>query len=147
VRRVISAASRSKMWLAALAQAAGLWATPSLAGTIEVNSGADTVAYDGGWTLREAVLSANADLELDDCTGASGFDTLIIEVAPLLSSNATIEISSGIMLQGANYPLLQPITGMGSHFLIDQAGTLELSDVRLTQFSKTAIVVQSGWAL
>ena len=124
-----------------------LLARPSHAGTIVVNSAADTVAYDGVCTLREAVISANADVDYADCTGASGFDTLIVNATPVLSSNEPIEISSGIMLQGGNYPLLRPIIGKYSQFVVDQTATLELSDIKLTQFTTTAITVNKAAGL
>lgn len=69
--------------LVALAVAALLLvaiARPALAvgSLITVNTPDDEITSDGDCSLREAVLAANIDVELDACPTGSGNDTIIV---------------------------------------------------------------------
>ena len=47
---------------------------------------AGTITVDGVCTLTDAILSANADADVGSCVGASGPDTLVLDVDVLLSA-------------------------------------------------------------
>ncbi len=85
----------------ALAVSHALLATNALAATITVTSTTDD---NIGCTLREAVVSANADLAAGGCQAGNGADTIVFD-ATLLPATITLQsnpitISSAVTVQG-----------------------------------------------
>jgi len=91
------------------------------AGTIVVDTLADTAADDGACSLREAIVAANTDTPsgatAGECPGGSGADEITFSVAgtitlaatpPVIASDLTIDGGGAITIDGAT--LYRPIT-------------------------------------
>ena len=55
---------------------------PTLAATITVDTTADTLAADGGCSLREAITAANGDVPAFDCPTGDGPDRIVFALPP-----------------------------------------------------------------
>ena len=60
--------------------------TNSYAATITVDTFADELTTNGNCTLREAVISANMDIQMDACTAGSGDDTIVLAAGTYILS-------------------------------------------------------------
>ena len=70
--------SRFETWSRMLVLVASLLAAPVGAAEIVVTSAMDVLNLDGRCSLREAVLSANTDTAINDCTAGSGADVILL---------------------------------------------------------------------
>jgi CSLREA domain-containing protein len=59
-----------------------LGAKPAHAKTITVTTTADDLTFNGNCTLREAVLAANFEYEIDACGSGSDNDTIVVPASP-----------------------------------------------------------------
>jgi len=83
--------------------------SPVVAAIIDVNSLADNeVAGNGLCTLREAILSANADADLSsgDCLAGLGDDAIVFSTGP-----GTIELDSGLPFVKTDMSINGPVAG------------------------------------
>ena len=115
-----------------------VWATPTLAATITVDSGDDNATGgDGACTLREAINNANGDSDTTsgDCAaGETGTDTIevsssidtitLASLFDVLSSPLTID-GNGVTIDG------NALKGTSGLFVVHSTASLSLSDTTL----------------
>ena len=109
------------------------------AGSIEVNSDADTVADDGLCTLREAITNANADSQLyataGECAAGNGTDTITFaaDYTITLVGSQLPPVTSAIIINGDSpaETIIQanalPNTATYRVFQVDAPGDLTLN--------------------
>ncbi|MBI2956861.1 MAG: hypothetical protein HYY26_06085, partial [Acidobacteria bacterium] len=117
-----------------------VWAPGARAGTINVNSTAQSPGGAGNCTLGEAIQAANTDSAVDGCSGATaGSDTIVLPAgkytltAPDNASNGLPIVTSDIILQGAGAATTTieraPMAAMSFRIFQVDAGSLTLNDV------------------
>ena len=118
------------------------------AATITVNTTADTVAVDGGCTLREAIANANAssDTTGGDCTAGTGSDTIAFGFPPGTPLPPVINVASTLSLVSSSISIDGPANTINGQIpiVIDGGGSVRVLSVKTPNGDPVAQVHLSG---
>lgn len=99
--------------------------------TVVVNTTADTAAFDGACSLREAIVAANGDTNYFDCAGSGGgYDRIEFALGggtPVINVVGVLpEITGPVEIDGgpSRVELRGPGTGLGLNILAGGSGSL-----------------------
>ena len=128
-----------------------LLAGPLSAALIFVDEDSDVVSNDNNCSLREAVIAANTNTAVDDCTagqssGSDGIFVLIGQTAQSITLSAPLVITDSVSITGSgvdNLVLLPSGSGYPA-FRVDVANAGEdfsLASLRIGGFSESAVEI------
>ncbi len=125
-----------------------IMSAPLSAALIFVDEASDAVVVDNNCSLREAVIAANANTTVDECTAgnSSGSDAIFVLTGQRISLNGPLVITDSVSITGPgidNLVLLPAGTGYPA-FRVDVANTGEdfsLTALRIGGFSESAVEI------
>lgn len=119
------------------------------AATITVDTTADDATINGNCTLREAIIAANTDTAVDNCSAGNGFDVIILPPGAYelalggsgedAAQTGDLDITEGLYLDGAGRATTT-IDGNG----LDRVFEVLASDVQIDAVTITGGGIASG---
>ncbi len=131
--------------VAAVAVCVGAWAVPasSLAAVIKPDTRHDDFTNNGNCTLREAVVSANADTARDGCRAGDGADTVKLKAktyrlsvagaGEAASNTGDLDVAEALRIKGPSDGATVSAEGIDRVLDVHGPGGLTLENLRITK--------------